>query len=673
MHKKATIAQITGGAVISANTRYVKREREATTGTTSWDPGWLPAISFISAIGLMLVASAYNGSRLNAPWALYLFWVGVMTIIAPVTVRQLMPNVGRGERAGMVVWLGLSLYMLKVLQSPLGFALHDEFPHYRTANDILITDHLFHINALQNISSLFPGMQIVASALSQLSGLPIYPSALIIIGVTRVMVVLSAFLLHERASRSTWVAGVASLIYCAYPNFAYWSAQFGYESLSLPLATMLLFLIMLGEETQQRWRWPWTLALMTIGALTVTHHVTSYVMTVLLIILAALTFFHARIVSTGERVFGIILGNRIVQPLVRWAGGPIFPSLRDPDPPGMHQPERRRVGIFWLASLVFTITWLFTVAQQTIPYLGPHIVKAAQSVVKLIAREESGRTLFRSASPEYTLPTFERIIALASVGLITLAIPFGLIFAWRRYRHHPMALLFTVMGGIFPATLILRISSSGAEISNRSSDYLFIGVALVVAVAIVEFVAAAKLQRMRHAVTGGAIMLIIMGAIIIGIPPWARLPGPYALMGDTRGIQPESIMASYWARDRLPKGFRLTADKTNWLLMGSYGEQDPVETLSWIFFSPRMAKLEIRDLRRDHVRYIVTDQRITLGLPVSGVWFTSGEPEANQHNDPFPMSRLAKFNNIPQLSRIFDSGNIQIYDANLFLDQAPRP
>jgi hypothetical protein len=106
--------------------------------------------------------------------------------------------------------------------------------------------------------------------------------------------------------------------------------------------------------------------------------------------------------------------------------------------------------------------------------------------------------------------------------------------------------------------------------------------------------------------------------------------------------------------------------------MGSYGQQNPVETLSWIYFSPRVANLEIRDLRRDHVRYIVSDQRITQGLPVSGIWFTSGEPDAGAHEAPFPQASLAKFNSVPQLSRIFDSGNMQIYDAGLILDQAPR-
>ncbi|MBX0326318.1 hypothetical protein K2Z83_01245 [Oscillochloris sp. ZM17-4] len=631
----------------------------------------MPAITALGAFGLLLVALAYNGSRQSAPWALLAFWAGVTTMIAPIALRQLAPGVGRGERAGLVIWLGLSLYLIKVLQSPLGFALHDEFPHYRTANDILLSDHLFHINALQNVSALFPGMQIVVSAIAQMSGLPIYPTALIIIGAARLLATVSAFLIHERISGSARVAGVASLIYCSYPNFVYWSAQFGYESLALPLATAALFMILMGEPIQARWRWPWMLALMTIGAVVVSHHVTSYVMTTLLILLAVITFFHRQLLIIGERVFGLALANRLVRPLARWAGGPIFPSLRERDPSAGQVPERRRVGIFWIFSLSLVVIWLFTVAQQTIPYLGPHIVKAANSVVKLIIREESSRTLFRSAAPEYTLPTFERIMALACVGLIAVAIHFGLVFAWRRYRRHPMAMLLMVVGGIYPATLILRITSSGAEISNRSSDYLFIGVSFVVAVAIVEFVSALRLTGLRRGIATGVIGLILMGAIVIGIPPWARMPGPYALMGDTRGIQPESIAAADWARPRLDRSYNLVADKTNWLLMGSYGEQNPVETLSWIYFSPRIAQLERRDMRRDNVRYVVADYRITRGIPVSGIWFASGEPEAKQHEDPFPVEKLAKFDSVPQLSRIFDSGNIQIYDTVLLLQPEP--
>lgn len=657
--------------MIGAGARSRGRAARPVAVAHTWTPGWLPAIAVIGALGLLLVAFAYNGARQSAPWALLLFWAGIVTMITPVAVRQLMPEVGRAERAGLVIWLGLSLYLVKVLHSPLGFSLHDEFPHFRTANDILQSGHLFQLNALQNVSALFPGMQIAISAIAQLSGLSIHASAMVLIGAARLLVVLSAYLIHERVSGSPWVAGVASLLYCAYPNFVYWSAQFGYESLALPLATVTLLAIIYGAHEEPGQRWSWLLAALTLGALTVTHHLTSYVITFILVLLALVAALHRPAISLGERLFGAIFGNRLVRPLAERTAGALFPSLREPEPAGKTATERLSFGFFWLGSLGLSLAWLFSVAQQTIPYLGPHIAGAFTALIRLIAREESGRTLFRSAAPEYTLPVWERALALASVGLLTLALPVGLVFVWRRYRQHPFALLLAGFAMIYPVSLVFRITSQGAEISNRSSNYLFLAVAFVAAVAFVELMRGPGRLALRRAVAGVAIVLSLMGAIVIGMPPWARLPGPYVLMSDIRGIQQQGVSAAFWARDALEPGYRMASDKTNWLLMGSYGEQDPVETMAWIYFSPRLAELEHRDLQRRNVRYVVTDQRITTGLPISGIFFTSGEPNAGRHTEPFPAELLAKFDTAPLISRVFDSGDIQIYDAKLILELPP--
>ena len=51
----------------------------------SW--GLLPEFSVICAVGVFLVALAYEGGRISIPWASVLFWFGLLLIFLPVAIR----------------------------------------------------------------------------------------------------------------------------------------------------------------------------------------------------------------------------------------------------------------------------------------------------------------------------------------------------------------------------------------------------------------------------------------------------------------------------------------------------------------------------------------------------------------------------------------------------------
>ncbi len=55
--------------------------------------------------------------------------------------------------------------------NPLYFASFDEFLHWRTADDILRTGHLFSENSMLPVGPYYPGLEIVTNALSTTSGL----------------------------------------------------------------------------------------------------------------------------------------------------------------------------------------------------------------------------------------------------------------------------------------------------------------------------------------------------------------------------------------------------------------------------------------------------------------------------------------------------------------------
>jgi len=48
-------------------------------------------------------------------------------------------------------------------------------------------------------------------------------------------------------------------------------------------------------------------------------------------------------------------------------------------------------------------------------------------------------------------------------------------------------------------------------------------------------------------------------------------------------------------------------------------------------------------------------------LPAAGAYYP-GDPDAGHHVDPLPLAGLLKFTDVPGVSRVYDSGDIQIYD-----------
>ena len=105
--------------------------------------GWLPALSLTSALGLLLVAVADTLSRSAAGQDELLFWAGLLLMIVPIAARLATGEPARRERIGLIILLGLGLYLAKVLHSPYGFTFSDELVHSYNVTRILETGALF--------------------------------------------------------------------------------------------------------------------------------------------------------------------------------------------------------------------------------------------------------------------------------------------------------------------------------------------------------------------------------------------------------------------------------------------------------------------------------------------------------------------------------------------------
>jgi hypothetical protein len=126
-------------------------------------------------------------------------------------------------------------------------------------------------------------------------------------------------------------------------------------------------------------------------------------------------------------------------------------------------------------------------------------------------------------------------------------------------------------------------------------------------------------------------------------------------------VDPEEIAVARWTLAALGPDNRFAVDFGNCPVLGSYGDQNPVLDVGFLYTSPAYTSADIRQVQAQAIHYILVDQRLSQSLPASGRYFPIDQ-NAGGYTHPIPLADLTKFNHVPQVSRIFDDGNIVIYD-----------
>jgi hypothetical protein len=665
--------------------------------------GALPLVALSGGLGLLVVAVSYTLARLAIPGDGLLWWLGIVAIVAPASARLLSRGASRDERLAIVVVVGLGLYLVKVLHGPSAFLLFDEFHHWATLQDLADTGRLFTPNNILVASPYYPGLEVVTDLLMR-AGLPVWESAMLVVGAARVLHVLALFLLFERIGRDARVAGLGVLIYAANPSFLFFDAQFSYESLALPIATLAIWLAVRREsgagehdraavadgadgagvvaEPVSRRR-PGAgvhvgltaLIVLAIGAVVVTHHVTSIALSALFLAWAAISV-----------------------------------TLRM-----LRRPGAADVLGLGLLTVTTTVAWTLYVASVTVGYLAPAVGTAVNQVVDLVAGEEGGRELFRTATGQ-SAPAWEQLVAYGSVVLLLALLPLGLLALWRRYQDRSAALMLAGVALVYPLTLLARLTPRGAELSARSSEFVFLGLGFVGALAIVALLErhverpaigrpvaeevlegpegerramllspgpsrierAARRRRLIRGGLFGALLVLSLGGAALAIPPWARMPGEYLVAADPRSVEPQGIAAATWTAERLGREQYFLSDRTNRVLLATYGRQHPVSAagdrvdLKRAFFGIRLGRWEVDLLSRLPVRYVIADSRLATALPQVGVYVERGEL-LGEPAWPAPMSgaALEKWDTVDGSDRIYDGGSIRIYDIGRITGARP--
>lgn len=612
-------------------------------------PRWtvVGALTLCTALGLTSVAAADHLSSQGYAYhtSSTFFWFGLLLIFVPIASRVLMRATHARERLALIIILGIALYLVKILASPDGFTNFDEYIHWRNTIDILQTRHLFSYNPLLPTAGYYPGLAAITAGLVSLTGLSTFMSGLIVIGIARVIISASFFLIAEGVTGSSRSASLASIIYAANPMFLFWSSSFAYENLALPLAVFVIW--WLGRTRNCSGHIVPIVVIISVAATIVTHHVVSLMLAALLVAWWLIDRFTPRSANT-----------------------------------------RHRLGVIALVSSSGALIWFFLVARPAAAYLfDNNIAPGLDQTISLIFHHGASRQLYSSGG--YVSPKWETLTGFAAVGLLLVALPCGLYMAWlvasRRSRAERARLLSrsrapmiiaVALAIAYPLSLIPRLAPGGVAISGRSSEYVFTGLGCVLGL-FAEVSAwrwPSQLDRLKNLLARVCktpviiffLIVVFVGNITVGTAFYERLPEASNPPGYPWTVQSDAIAASIWAFKHLGANQRIGTDSNDALALTTYGDQDALqEEDMWpIFFGSTMNETVMRDIRADRVHYVLVDWRMTMGLPPSpGYYFSPQETYPGDGSQPFPVIGLRKFSsNCTRL--IYSSGYIQIFDLS---------
>jgi hypothetical protein len=614
---------------------------DADTASSGW--GRLPNLTLGAALSLVVIAVGFAAGRGGWPWANDLFWLGLAALYMPFAYRVVEPDVSREERIGLVIILGVGLYLVKVLQSPTAFIQFDELLHVRTAIDILDKDRLFSTNSLLPISPLYPGMEISTSAVANLTGLPLFWSGVLLLLVARIVFVSSLFLFIEFVSGSSRIAGIASLIYMGHSGFVFFHAMFAYEAFGFMFLSLVLLSEVSAAQSSRYLASSLCLFLPLFLALTMTHHLTSVFAIIFLFALSLLRVF------SGEALM----------------------------------PRIRAFTLATIALLLFT-GWLFAIGSPVKNYVFPVFESGLTEFSRLITGQNSGRKLF-VASDGLGLPIWQRLVALAAVAFTCLGLAIGFFRTmalkpasasvpvdrsplwWLGVGNNDRAILLTVLTLGFPVSVLLRLTEAGWEIGNRAGAFVFLGVGLVCAVGIIAFELAGSKSKFRSCSVAAILTILFVGGVISGAGQTA-VPTGYKVSADAFSIEPLGVTAASWTKEKLGTGWRFAADRVNRLLLATYGQQRVITTLqdrldvSNLVLGDELSDEDLNSITSGKVDYLLVDSRLSKALPGVGVYFEKGEA-FRIHQTPPSRQALRKFDRIRGVDRTFDNGPIAIYDV----------
>ena len=626
---------------------------------------WLSLVALASAgigLGDFLVALAGVRARSGQTGVLVLYWLGIALLYGAPTAAALVCRRDRRALLILVVLLAAGLYVVSLVNSPLGLTTTDELQTLRSLNDLQRSHHLFSLNPLVQAYPRFPGSQIAIVTMQRLTRLSMSTSARLVIGPEQLLMCVALFALLERVSGSALAGYAGALVYTTNASYLYFDTQVFYESFALPLAILTLLLVVLAVRSPSVRERRIILSLATVTGVVVclSHHMTSYWLAVILLV---------------------------------WWGLAAFRKLREPSSSNEVVPWVPAASI----SLFAALWYAFVAHAQVVHELGPVYDAGFKAIKAVVSGSIAPKAPFSSPSALAILndPVSLQVIGYLSVVLVLLILVSGLLQGlFDRGRHARLQqrsvrrveiLVFSVAALIYPVGLVLRFTQASTETSSRSSEFAFVGIAVMAAlfvsarvknVSTENSVETASTSR-RVAVVAGvmatiAAVVLAFGGVIVGQAPYDRLAGTYLVGADLRSVEPFGQETAQWAAHHWPSGAKFAADATNTRLIASAGDFTPEDgtvdgdPVNHLFLSRSVDAEDIRIINGDKIKYVVIDERLTRFPSASGPAFGGSEPGVKvQPSAPVPSVDFTKFASSKQFSQVYDNGSIRVYMTKL--------
>ncbi len=308
------------------------------------------------------------------------------------------------------------------------------------------------------------------------------------------------------------------------------------------------------------------------------------------------------------------------------------------------------------------------------PYLGPLFSSAAAELREALGSGQGNRTLFKSSSGG-AAPHWDIALILAATAVWCLVLVpslYSVVFK-RTVRGGLLRYIPVLIAALYPLSVLANVSSASKEVAGRATTFIFFGLAVVVGAWLAQRISRDR-RVMERTVTIAVAIIVFLGSFLFGNGPLTSLlPGPYQVGADSLSYGSPSLALAHWADTHLPAGSNVAADRDNAVLLNALGGVNAVSSLGGqinpelLYFDSRLSIYDIFLIRKDDIRYLVTDDRLAEGLPLYGTYIAPGEPSRRLTKED-----LDKFDTYPFIKRIYDNGSIQVYDLTGVLPKTER-
>jgi hypothetical protein len=564
---------------------------------------------------------------------LTLSFVSLAVTVGSAVAVLVRSDLTRAARNCAVVCLGLTTTLQWRALDPLVFTGFDEQLHVRTLTDVLTSHGLFEPHPLLRVSPHYPGLESLTALLVQ-AGVPAVVAGTAVVLVARLVLVLALCDAVEQVSGSARAGGLAVAVYSISPQFVFFNSQFSYQTLALPLAVTAVALI--GRVRHS----PHGRLLMAgvftcLLAVAVSHHVTSLLTAVFLLLWAA--------VSRGGR-------------------------------------SVRRTRLAAVLAVAATATWALVQWTLLRDYFVP-IINDLAGQLDGSGGSSARRRPFTNASGTVTPPWEQATLAFYAVTLSLAtgaAVLAGTVIVVRHRRptsHAAPGLveptpqkLVIALAAMVPLIFLLRLTASGGEFGDRATSFLYLPLGYLIGTLLVQAARQPRLRRHRRLAQVALpplVAVMFIGGYLLGSgPDWQRLPGSYLPSADSRSMDSETLAAVRWAATELPPGTRVAADRVGAVVLSGEARLWPVFRegqldASSLFFAEEWGQSQTDLVRELRLQYLYVDERLSTGLPHVGSYFFRGETD-----EPVRLTagQLTKFESVPGIRVAYRHGPVTVYD-----------